>query len=230
MKTLLWKDLRLNRPILIVVVLFFALPYLVPAGVNVFRWWNDGETIVTFGFITSSVQLSLFWSLLTMTVLVGNALALEREDRSAEFLAWLPPTRWTVMASKSIVIGAMIFVVFGFNLLAIYGLIPRLSGVPIEDFAGVRENLRETFLDRMVMATLMIGVAWFCSSIMKKASYAVGVAWLSPIVLGNALKIAQYVFKFPNEWIDPMFLSFAVGLGVGGMVAGSFYYLRRYEA
>ena len=57
-------------------------------------------------------------------MLGGNAIACERSDRSAHFLAYLPPTKTQILASKFLVAAGALAVLWGANCLVIYAIPP----------------------------------------------------------------------------------------------------------
>ena len=100
MRALLWKDFRVNRPILIIGVVLWLVPY-------VFLLANE---VASKGVLSSrysrvvyhGAQSSIVWSILIVALLGGNVIARERVTRSAAFIAYLPPSRLAVLISKAI--------------------------------------------------------------------------------------------------------------------------------
>jgi ABC-type transport system involved in multi-copper enzyme maturation permease subunit len=229
MRALLWKDIRLSRPALTFGFVLFLLPYLAVLALGLSShlrggpsWWRYDPALMA-GFI------SLVLSLLTLTILSGNSLAAEREDRSAEFLACLPPSRCMVLKSKAALIGLVCLPVFGLNLITILGIAPRLTGAPAEYIPGVNDNPAVEFLYVTIAAILLVGVAWFCSAWVKRASTAIAAALLALPALAGVVLTALRVFDIPLSWLGPVFRFSAVSLGVAGMAIGTVIFVRRFD-
>ena len=94
MKSLLWKEFRLCWPILLVGAGLLTAPYLIPLlgkslGYSVRVDWPGAAVF------------SLALSILTLTLFGGSAIACERADRSAEFLAYQPIPRGKILAQQA---------------------------------------------------------------------------------------------------------------------------------
>ena len=90
MNWLLWREYRRNRWILIAGATGVLLPYIIAVIFDANR---------SSGFVCAFV-LSCVFSQMTVALLAGNAVAGERADRSAEFIAYLPWRRSSTFASK----------------------------------------------------------------------------------------------------------------------------------
>jgi ABC-type transport system involved in multi-copper enzyme maturation permease subunit len=107
MNWLLWREYRLNRWILAAGAVLILVPYVIAA---IFE--SDQYEFFFFGvWIFSSGS-----AYLTISLLAGNALAGERADRSAEFVAYLPLQRGRVLASKLILALITFVVIWGVSL------------------------------------------------------------------------------------------------------------------
>ncbi len=85
MKSLLWREYRRNRLLMLSGAVLVALPYLIAFAVNDF-------------YVMANWSLGL--SNMMAALLGGNAIAGETADRSAEFLAYLPVSRLQRFFSK----------------------------------------------------------------------------------------------------------------------------------
>src|SRR3954470_9088286 len=83
------------------------------------------------GAICSYGHLALSGVPYVAAVLGGNAIACERSDRSAHFLAYLPPTKTQILASKFLVAAGTLAVLCGANCLAIYAIAPLIDPDPM---------------------------------------------------------------------------------------------------
>jgi ABC-type transport system involved in multi-copper enzyme maturation permease subunit len=107
MNWLLWREYRLNRWILAAGAVLIVVPYVIAA---IFE--SDQYEFFFFGVWVSSAGSAY----LTISLLAGNAIAGERSDRSAEFVAYLPLQRWRVLASKLILALITFAVIWGVSL------------------------------------------------------------------------------------------------------------------
>ena len=104
---LLWREYRRNRWILAAGAMLLLLPSL-----NALRAGSADIRLALF------VGYCFFCSL-TVALLAGNAIAGERADRSAEFIAYLPPGRWRLLASKLFLSLIRVTVICGVYLLSL---------------------------------------------------------------------------------------------------------------
>lgn len=230
MNALLWKDLRLNRSILLLSGVLFLLPHLggglwlafesSQRGAGWWAWQWSYDAMVRMGF------LSLILSLVGLTVLAGNSLACEREDGSDEFLRVLPPTPRAVVGSKSLVLVGAVVLLWGLNVIAILGVAPRMPGAPVVLVEGVDDNPGLELLFTAATALLMFGTAWWIGSFSKKASTAWALAFLVPIAVAGGARLAQAAGVVQAEHFGRAFLILSVVLGLAGGIRGSLNALR----
>jgi ABC-type transport system involved in multi-copper enzyme maturation permease subunit len=107
MKWLLWREYRLNRLILIAGGAFFVLPYAIVGLMVLVGWYRSyelaGHVHELASHLIGAWMTSTFAAQLVIALLAGNALAGERTDRSAEFVAYLPLSRRRIVASKVLI-------------------------------------------------------------------------------------------------------------------------------
>ncbi|TWT44001.1 ABC-2 family transporter protein [Phycisphaerae bacterium RAS1] len=221
MMSLIWKDLRLNRLLLITAAIGLFAPYaviLTTRAVNAAR--HD-----TFTPIEQDVALagmfSLLISILLMSVLAGNAFAGERADRSAEFLAILPASRLRLLASKlavSLPAAAAFWIV---NLVVLFVVVPRLAARPM----GVPDNLPTVVAMFGASAASAFGTAWFASALASNAGIPSALGILAPVVLAGLTSL----WVRPGEEATRAFEWAAGAVAVLGLVIGSIVYIRREE-
>ena len=227
MKALLWKDCRVNQLVLIVGLLLAVAPFLIAVPVNFYserlhgalpRPWPEQ--------LVSTALFSLSFSLLTIVMLGGNAVAGERADRSAEFLAYLPPSRRAIITSKAVLAIGVGLVIWIANLAVIYGLAPvtgRLSQEVALNLAAMRN---ESILFLAVTSVVLFGGAWLASSFVASPAVATGLGFVPPFVTGCLL---MYFLGPEHPDIGSWYRIIALTLGVVFFVAGVAYYLRRVE-
>jgi ABC-type transport system involved in multi-copper enzyme maturation permease subunit len=230
MKALLWKDYRLNRAILIVGLILVAGPYLLGIGLAVAPDWQPNRPALERcgnGLLLASV-LSIGLAPVPLVILAGHAFAGERSDRSAEFLATLPPPRTWLLASKAAIVLGSAMAVWFVNLAVAHVAAPALGS---EGFGHGRHPL----FYQLPVAIILIGAAWFWSVLLDSSVFAtsLGIATALIVWLGVAFVYLQTVV---SGWLtygpgggraEHCSLAASVIVGIAGFVAGSICYLRR---
>lgn len=228
MKSLLWKDYRINRLLLIFGFAVCVGPWIVSIARHIQLnmrgegvWWGPEPWVTTFGF---SLGLSLF----TFAMLGGNAIAAERADRSAEFLAYLPVSRWMILAGKSLIALTPAAAIWMVNLAFLFWVAPRLAeGVSAAEMVR-RPEVREFLVILGVTSVLLFGAGWFWSSVLTSHGLATGMSFFTLAAVAMAfigLEFGCGLEGFLERW----FVSACLVVGIGGYIVGSAYYLRRLE-
>ena len=103
LKALLWKDFRISRKVLIYGIETLTFPYLIILIVAIF---GDGypSQMRPWSIVAEGASLSLWFSYLLILVLIDNVITAECLDRSAVFMAYLPPSNAEILTSKSILL------------------------------------------------------------------------------------------------------------------------------
>lgn len=226
MKALIWKDYRLNRGYLLMGLVLMATPYVIGATV-ILRDRGRGAALASpwAELLAMAAVASVSLSTLTIVTLTGNAIAGERVDRSAEFLASLPPSRRQVLASKLVVPLAATVIIWSFNLLSAHIVSPALGSWP-----AYLERPSPWWLVLSACWVVVFGAGWFWSALLDSPAIATGLAVGTSLLL---VWVAQLIGWFLENaeaelgiwWIlAPCFLT-----GPVLFIAGSVYYLRRVE-
>jgi ABC-type transport system involved in multi-copper enzyme maturation permease subunit len=235
MKWLLWREYRTNRLILIAGAVLLILPYLV--ALVVVCWIKEPLAAVAasdapnlpaavVAFIAAAIY-SLALSQLTLALLGGNAIAGERADRSAEFMAYLPVSRLRRVTAKvtlALIATASIWAVNLLALGAILGLMPEPE--------AARFTRNAFFLSIWVIVGLtFFCVSWFVSSLQSNSSFAICCGVVTPFLAVAAVHAAAWVWSVPytSRWIPLGHATVCLLLSAAGFVAGTAYYLRRVE-
>ena len=225
MRQMLWKDYRLNRGLLLLSVVGLAGVYVVgltmefshtwPA-IPASQAWADG--VYSYGHLSLSLMPFI------AALLGGNAIACERADRSAHFLAYLPPTKLSIVASKVLVVAIAVAVFCGGNLLLMYVIAPRLAPEPT-DFMYMMGSPAAT----LAGCLFTFGIGWLGSACLEKPTIPVLAALASPIVLAMVLATLAAVLDISRfelaEWSPVM----GLWVGIAAFCAGTWCYFRRLE-
>lgn len=229
MKALLWKDYRVNRQVLIVGSCVLVAPYLTAV---VWIWYDVGlanAPATMWGpALSTAAQASLIISQLTILLLAGNIIAGERRDRSAEFLAYLPPPRSTILTSKALLSLVVAVVIWGVYLLMAEVAIPAIQAEASrehrEGFALARGLL-------LAIGVAVFGMAWLGSAMLESPTYSAAIGVFAAISVPIVLNFVSIATGFPEHgepyfrWLQTSLFA----LGVLGFVAGWCYYVRRVE-
>ena len=229
MKWLLWREFRLNRLILITGAVLLLLPYLV---VIIVLWWPKAPTAralnITQVFGVAAIQ-SLVLSQLTVVLLGGNAMAGERADRSAQFMAYLPLPRTRRLGAKLILAFTATALIWGTNLLVLWIIVSTVPGIR-SDFSS-SDNPLEVIYYVAITGLVFYGVSWLISSFESSPTFAVGGGLITPMLVFMGLKAAAWAMGLRS--IDPFvgiqYATICPILAVVCFSIGIWYYLNRVE-
>lgn len=217
MKALLWKDYRLNRALLIVALVMLVAPYSIGVAVQL---KNAQSTGMWGGTVGAAALAAMATSLLTVSLLAANVFAQERADRSAEFLATLPPSRLLVLLSKFILAAGVTGVLWGVNLAMGLMVTPRLG--------GFEPPLDQPAEDLLATSVLVFGAGWAASTVLASPVGAWGIASAAPMVLVGILGLSWYFLSVPTEnQLRPLYVGSCLVLGAAAFVVSSVLYVRR---
>ncbi|MHB0959853.1 MAG: ABC transporter permease subunit [Pirellulaceae bacterium] len=221
MKSLIWKEFRLCWPILLVGVVLLVAPYTIQVLYLFLEEFRSGRETV------QAAVASLGTSVLTLTLLGAYAIAGERADRSAEFLAYQPIARRKIVASKLVWPTVVAAVAWSVNLgvMFAYG-----------EFVG---NRREAALAGLAVLLAMdlgcFSVAWFVSSLQDSPTYAVAGAVVTPVAIGLCFSALNWLTD--NRMYETLsqrgslaaYVAAILAVAAASFVGGCWYYLQRVE-
>ena len=223
------KDVRICRlPIIAGVVLLFgpfAMAWLI---VSYMPLWNEATPATAWAtFLGTGSYFSVMCSQPTLAMISGNIIAAERSDRSAEFLAYLPPSKAQVIGSKFFVLAMTVLVVWGLNLAV---------GAIAEWLAGETDAARTMTADLLPLRELAtiglvaVGSGWCASSVCSTTGPAVALAFTSPLMVLAVLTAIQYVAGWPSvHGFGSVYFPTCALLGATLFMIGTVYFLRRIE-
>jgi len=176
---------------------------------------------------TASITLGL--SLFTLAMLGGNAIAAERADRSAEFLAYLPVSRWTILAGKSLIALTPAVGIWMVNLAFLFWVAPRLAeGVSAAEMVR-RPEVREFFDVFGSTSVLLFGAGWFWSAVLNSHGLATGMSFVTLAVVVVGMIGIEYGLGMVGFVTNQSLVTTFLIVGIGGYVGGCAYYLHRLE-
>lgn len=226
MISLLWKDFKVNLPILVLGSGLMLFPYLFLGYVlaNQPQMTEEGgwQEIVAVAGLISIVSLAI--SQLTLLLLGGNLIAGERTARTSEFLFCLPATRLTILSSKILLAAIVAAVIWGVNLLVFF-----ISSVTIS--VGANGEFARVLLQIATIGFALFGLSLAASARLQSVTYSVlfGVA----IVLLTVFIIttSQSTLGIPSKdtSLSPIFAWINGLQGVIGLILAFVFFLRRQE-
>lgn len=232
---LLRKDWRVYRTVIAGAAILAAAPYVIllllqwafpmPSGNTRQTYLDTALNAATMGFILTILMSAVFG---------GCAFAVERRERSAEFLAMFPVKRSSIALAKLIVSAVCLASMWGVHL-AVIALLNRygvLAGGRIDFVDVLYQHATGVYAVLLVMS---FAVAWLFSSFMHNASlasiYAIGGSIAALFAIG--LMIQRFVNSSgatqSARTAQEIHIAYAVALGVAFLVfiSGTLHYLRR---
>jgi hypothetical protein len=220
MKALLWKDFRINLPVIITGLLLWFAAYAA-IGLNV--WLQTWPVFPGRGQWSEVIQIASVGGRALLTIVVGvlgaNAIASERAERSTEFLFSLPPTRLKILTSKFLVaLTTTILLWLGHQFMSDV-VSPWLSA------NGASVN-RVPLLGYTGGLVLIFGSTWLGSARLSSPAFALGGG------IALCVAVISVLFEISRRVTWPVPDLVPIGMLVAGITAflvGSIYYLRRIE-
>jgi ABC-type transport system involved in multi-copper enzyme maturation permease subunit len=228
MKWLIWREYRLNRLILITGAVLLLLPYVVVLTRFSYSGWSriaqhPDVMSAAFGWVA---RYSIVLSQLTLALLGGNAMAGERADRSAEFMAYVPVSRPQRLVAKLSIVPLVVMVIWGMNAM-IVAMIASTSGSPLR---------MPTELWQVCFYAAMTGLTFFCvgwlvSSFQSSPTFAVVAGLATPLTIIMGLGVLDWSDVVPplDEIVGPIYAILCATLAVASFAIGTWYFLRRVE-
>lgn len=230
--TLIRKDARLLRYYLRSAVVVTICCYLVPAiALNFLEISPDPDTprgtaisllvLVAgrnFGFISTGIFSAL---------MAGSVFTLERSDRSAEFLACLPPTRRQNLVSKLSVILGPIGSMISVHILASIAAIQVAAYAPADSFLQNRLAFATDVFTYVAIIASTFGGALAASALLSSNGVPILCGLFCPFLVLSMVMLFGYVLDIPAEG-DAFAMrygtnSFAMGSALS--VIGCYWYL-----
>jgi len=217
---LLWKDLRLARPILVVAAILLIAPH----GIAVLMAYHGHSRLA--GNLRGSVVVSLFLAQIPLLLLGGLAMAGERQDRSAEFLACQPVPRSRILLSKLLVVFALVAVTWTVNLAVLaIALIPNAATL---DHLEVMTSLLPPII-AAILGQAFFGMAWLFSSWLESPTFAACAGLVVPIAVMGGISWIIHLLGITEGQFLVASASAWLALALAGFVGGTVHYLRRVE-
>jgi ABC-type transport system involved in multi-copper enzyme maturation permease subunit len=225
MRSLLWKDYRLARPLLVFAVSVLGIIYLLGAAMEIKSSWPRLPEAKSWGgMLVAYGTVALYLSGCITGLLGGHAIACERADRTAHFLAYLPPTKTRILASKLIVAGVAIAILWAWLLVSVRVMAPRLTGEST-DFNSTMFSAT----GGLQMCALTFGVGWLASAVCESTLVPIILALSSPVVVGLAVLTVCDLLGIPRFEMGKFSGPLSACIGAIAFVLGTWRYYKRVE-
>jgi len=226
MMALIRKDWRQNQVAIVGSAVMLGFIYLLAIYSILFQTNPDRPRDVPE--IIIGFSLAGFWITALMgAVYGGTAFALERRERSADFLAMLPTTKTRIILSKLIVAAACLLLMWLINFMVMLSV--SRTYIPFKGWTNVDEIIAMTTAG----AVMTFGVGWLFSSLLTSPAIAASISiGASPVILILTCLFVAPWYR-PDTFSDELAYCYAAwcGLFVGVicLVAGTVCYLWRVE-
>jgi ABC-type transport system involved in multi-copper enzyme maturation permease subunit len=223
MRSLLWKDLRLNRMILVMGLTLFIAPFAIVAAAAWKEHWPTLPPVSRWSYgLLPATLVSLGLSLLTLATLAGNSIACERADRSAEFLAYLPPSRRAILTSKVLVVVLPIAVVWVVDLFLAWLMTPATGPAP-----GGVGSVRDTVLGLAPAAVMLLGAGLLGSATLDSPAIATSLGIGATLAVIFAMAMIGGMSGWSSDQLRHNAAVVFLTMGMGCFLAGCVCYFRR---
>lgn len=220
MSSLLRKDWRLYRPTVIGCLVVVAGVYLI----GVLPLLTDPKAgpydlprqIRNVALVAAGVTAAF------AAVFGASAFAVERRDRTAEFLLMLPISRTRIMASKVAISAAFVLALWALHMTVAVLALNRLD-------AGAKHatDYAYAFAALAGAAMMMFSVAWMLSACLSGAAIPFGIAFGGTIASAQLIRqlienLGLHGYAFVRVWII-----WSCVVALASFLAGSVHYARR---
>lgn len=235
LRTLIKKDVRLLKHFLVTSLVVTICCYVAATVVVIrspFEFTATGDAS-TWSYLILSFggNLGFLSAAFCAAILAGSVFTLERADRSVEFLACLPPRRFSHLISKLTVVLTATFSMIALHAAALIAsnmLIPYVQATTVSIADSV--SLPTLFLLLAAIVTV-IGGAIAISAWQKSNGVSILCGLLTPILLIKLIQSIEYLLAIPAA-SDGHSMRFAWTLLVIGLFlifCGGYWYVERSE-
>jgi ABC-type transport system involved in multi-copper enzyme maturation permease subunit len=235
LKALLWKDYRQNRMLFVAGLIMLMIT---PPTVWMLAYLVTGtERLSNFNYmLTIAVNSDIPISAVIVAMLGGTIIAADRADRSAAFLAFLPPSRGMVVLSKALCAFSAAFLLF--FIIVVTGICSFLLDVRAINVTSIPQEVWKGLLLGISylgsIGLLMFGTAWLAGSLSGSPAIASGVGIGCPVVLGVViLNLSLNVINKAGSHTDmeihmrDLYCVIAIVVGLACFIAGCLHSLYR---
>jgi ABC-type transport system involved in multi-copper enzyme maturation permease subunit len=225
MIALLQKDFRLYRAAFVAAAIVIVAPYLLAMIAMFYNLLSYPDRQIS-GIFEFASMFGVLGTIVVAAIFAGCAFSIERRDRSAEFLAMLPVSRWQIAISKLLV---PIPVLCGIWLVhaSSFFLVVAYEGRNAESAPYISGLFAAYALSSSAMI-LTFGIAWFAGVFLKSPAISASVA-LTALITSGFLIGLEYNDAVANVNLNAgtVFFFFAAITGILAFLIGILCYVKR---
>jgi hypothetical protein len=219
------KDLGFYRAARIAVLSVFII-YIVPF-ITALIVLSAGNNSDVPNFLSDFAMVGQDCTILMAAAFGGCAFAIERRDRSGDFLAMMPVPRWHTVGSKAI-LSAVAIVPLWVTLSTLVYFTGNRGNAFAPDYgqSSARDLIFQAYAFPATLILLVFGISWFFSTLTKSPSISasLGMASILLIVIVREQLHASDPFG-PN--VDVQLAACAALIGAVCFLAGTLIYTQR---
>ncbi len=229
-RNLMYKDYRLVRHYLIGLAIVVLGCYTFLAwGMDHLLEFNAYSANARLAVVLSGCNYCAFLcSFFLFALIAGNTFAMERQDRSCEFMDALPPNRIQRCTSKAVVVAVPLLISVAINVLVAF----LANRIAVE--AAITERIipMSVVMDIVCLLLGTIGIAWCISSIATNTGAPILLGLISPLLIMNAVFLVNYLLGHEAKDFEFLHQSGRAGLvtGILGFLIGSLWFIREGRA
>ncbi|QDT02365.1 ABC-2 family transporter protein [Rubripirellula lacrimiformis] len=223
LKALFYKDLRIVKPILVLLAVATPLTFVAIAGICFYSMHSERshESILATVFHLS-LQISIYASYLSIAFVCSTVLTAERQDRSIEFLSYLPPLRLHILLSKLALVALCLVAC-----LSLFGCL-RVLLEYFQDFSTEVSGRDIGAGDAIGMWVGCAGASWFIGSFSKSTGLPALAGILSPMLVIAAVQISLHMTEssMSLDTMQSVVSNSVLLFGLAGFISGSLFFLN----
>jgi ABC-type transport system involved in multi-copper enzyme maturation permease subunit len=232
-QALIRKDARLLRLYLRSAVVATVASYLSMAILAMIYYQDEGIAARAFLVMSRGSKCGFPATAVFAALLAGSVFTLERSDRSAEFLACLPPTRMQNLLSKLIVLLGTTAMMVAVHLLFLWA--SHLLSPFVRDQGGIlAERTLPSALSALTFASViisMVGAALAVSAWLKSNGVPILCGLLAPLFILSFVSLIGWALDIPSEGdaFEIRYATSSLVLGVTFGCLGCLWFVTRSE-
>lgn len=227
MSWLLWREYRLNRLLAYVGLGLMLIPYIMMTCAVIYRLargWDVPNLVEALGYLA---LYSIALSQVAVVFMGGNAIAGERLDRSAEFVAVLPISRLHRIVSKLLISSIATAITWLPNLLLLL-MVSAVGSFNQREVAAAITMITFT----AITAFTAYAVAWMVSSFQTSPTFSVVAGLMTPFLVFTSIQLFSILvleIKDPYPAIGVAYSVICGVIAVTSFSVGTWHFLQRIE-
>ena len=221
---LLWKDIRLNKYMILLAIFLVDTPYLTTAlGLSAFTGEPEDNTPLSER-LSIAFPFSLFFLAIASAFIGANPNTAEKSERTDRFLAYLPPTRLAVVTSKVLIALSLFFLAWIGPVVVYFACLrPAVSG----GIVGLGVKL---IVYHCISASLIVfGFSWLASMFVRSSTLcgmAAIVGWIAVLTIVRKSPFAYHQGRFDTAHMLDCLPWIGLAIAVSSLAVGIGLFLR----